>query len=60
MKQDKKLNRDYKLAASAYGLNANEYMLRKDGDTYITIVHKQTGKTKIIDKYARPKKGDKR
>ena len=60
MKQDKKLKRDYKLAAYAYGLNANDYMLRKDGDTYITIVHKQTGKTKIIDKYARPKKGDKR
>lgn len=53
MKQDKKLKRDYKLAAYAYGLNANDYMLRKDGDTYITIVHKKTGKTKIIDKYAR-------
>ncbi len=60
MKQDKKLKRDYKLAASAYGLNSNEYMLRKEGDTYITIVNKHTGKTKIIDKYARPKKGDKR
>ena len=60
MKQDKKLKRDYKLAASAYGLNSNDYMLRKDGDTYITIVNKHTGKTKIIDKYARPQKGDKR
>ncbi len=58
MKQPKKLKRDYKMAVSAYGLKANDYMLQKDGDTYITIVNKRTGKTKIIDKYARAKKGE--
>ena len=60
MKQPKKLKLDYKKAVYAYGLNPEHYMLQKDGDTYITIVNKQTGKTKIIDKYARPKKGEER
>ena len=60
MKQPKKLKLEYKLAVSAYGLNPEHYMLQKDGDTCITIVNKQAGNTKIIDKYARQKKGDKR
>ena len=58
MKQPKWLCRDYKIAVSAYNLKPDDYMLQKDGDPYITIVHKGTGKTKIIDKYARPRKGD--
>ena len=53
MKQAKKLKRDYKMAASAYNLNPNDWMLLKDWDTYITIIHKTTGNRKIIDKYAR-------
>ena len=53
MKQPKKLTRELKMAASAYGLVADEWMLQKDGDVYITIVHKTTGKTKMIDKHAR-------
>ena len=56
-KQPKKLKRDYKIAASAYNLNPDDWMLLKDGDTYITIIHKVTEKTKIIDKYARSRKG---
>ena len=58
MKQPKKLIRNYKIAVSAYNLNTDDWMLQKDGDPYITIVHKVTGKTKIIDKYAKPRKGD--
>ena len=50
----------YQCLFDTYGLNPEHYMLQKDGDTYITIVNKQTGKTKIIDKYARPKKGEER
>ena len=53
MKQPKKLKLDYKMAVYAYNLNPNDWMLLKDGDTYITIIHKATGKRKIIDKYAR-------
>lgn len=56
MKQPKKLKRDYKLAVSAYGLIPDNWMLQKDGDVYITIVNKKSGKTRIIDKYARPKR----
>lgn len=59
MKQPKKLKLDYKMAVSAYNLNPNDWMLLKDGDTYITIIHKTTGKRKIIDKYAR-KRGTQR
>lgn len=57
MKQPKKLTRQIKEAVTTYGLNAENWMLLKDGDTYVTIIHKVSGKTKIIDKFARPKKG---
>ena len=53
VKQPKKLKRDLKLAVAAYGLMPEQWMLLKDGDVYVTIVHKPTGKTKIIDKHAR-------
>ena len=56
MKQHKRLKHDYKLAVSAYGLMPDNWMLMKDGDVYITIVNKKSGKTMIIDKYARKKK----
>lgn len=56
MKQPKKLKLEYKLALSAYNLNPKNWMLLKDGDTYITVINKQTGKTRMIDKYARPQK----
>ena len=60
MKQPRRLTLNEKKAVSAYNLDPDDWMLQKDGDTYITIVHKVTGKTKIIDKYARPKKGERR
>lgn len=56
MKQHKRLKHDYKLAVSAYGLIPDNWMLMKDGDVYITIVNKKSGKTMIIDKYARKTK----
>ena len=57
MKQPKKLIREYKEAVAAYGLNPQNWMIQKDGDTYITIVHKLTSTTRVIDKYARAVKG---
>ena len=57
MKQPKKLTRQIKEAVTAYGLNAENWMLLKDGDTYVTIIHKVSRKTGVIDKFARPKKG---
>ena len=53
MKQAKRLTREYKEAVHAYRLNPENWMLQKDGDVYITIVHKITGTVKRIDKYAR-------
>lgn len=58
MKQDKKLNREYKIAVSAYGLDPAHWMLREDGDPYILIVHKDSRKTRRVDKYAKPRKGN--
>ena len=60
MKQPRRLTLNEKKAVSAYGLDADDYMLQKDGNPYITIVHKVTGEPKIIDKYAKPKKGERR
>lgn len=62
MKQAKRLTRECKEAVAAYGLNPENWMLQKDGDVYITIVHKHTGTVKRIDKYARSvrKNGGKR
>lgn len=57
MKQPKKLTRDLKCAVSAYNLNPDNWMLLKDGDTFVTIIHKESKNTRIIDKHARPKKG---
>lgn len=56
MKQAKRLTRQYKEAVRAYGLNPENWMLQKDGDVYITIVHKIAGSVKRIDKYARESK----
>lgn len=58
MKQPKKLTRQPKEAVTAYGLNADNWMLLKYRDTYVTIIHKASGKTGIIDKFAKPKKGE--
>lgn len=57
MKQPKKLTRKLKEAVTAYDLCADDWMLANDGDIYVKIIHKETGNTKIIDKYARGKKG---
>ena len=53
MKQPKALTRSEKEAVTAYGLNPRHWMKQTDGDIYITIIHKDKGTTKIIDKYAR-------
>lgn len=54
MKNPRKLKRDFKIAASAYNLNPDNWLLLKEGDVYITIIHRVTGTTRSIDKYARP------
>lgn len=60
MKQPRRLTLNEKKAVSAYGLDPDDWMLQKDGDPYITIVHKKEGYLKFIDKYARAKKGERK
>lgn len=52
MKQPKRLTRDQKVILSAQGLVADNYMLEKETDFYLVVVHKFTGKSRRIDKYA--------
>ena len=52
MKQPKRLTRDQKVILSAQGLVADNYMLDKETEFYLVVVHKSTGKSRLIDKYA--------
>lgn len=52
MKQPKRLTRDQKVILSAQGLVADSYMLDKETEFYLVVVHKSTGKYRRIDKYA--------
>lgn len=53
MKQAKRLTRSQKECLSAYHLNAKNWMLVKESDFYITVINKDTRKTKILDKFRR-------
>lgn len=59
MKQPKKLTREQKIAVSASGLNAENWMLVEQTEFYLKIIHKRSGKTRRVDRYAIPKKGGK-
>lgn len=52
MKQPKRLTREQKVILSAQGLVADNYMLDKETEFYLVVVHKSTGKSRRIDKYA--------
>lgn len=57
MKQLKKLTRELKEAVYAYNPNPKDRMLIKDDrSVYVTIARKESKTTKIIDRYAKPKK----
>lgn len=53
MKQPKRLTRSQKEALSAYYLPTKEYSLVEETEFYLKVIHRATGKTKLIDKYAR-------
>lgn len=57
MKQPRKLTREQKIAATAYGLRAENWMLVEQTEFYLKIIHKASGKARRIDRYAIPKKG---
>lgn len=56
MKQPKKLTRQQKEILTSHSLNANDWMLVEEMEFYLKIIHKSTGKTKMIDKFVRGKK----
>lgn len=60
MKNPKRLTREQKMAVSAAGLNAGNWMLVEQTEFYLKVIHKISGKTKRIDRYAIPKKGGRR
>ena len=60
MKQPKRLTREQKLAVSVSGLNAENWMLVEQTEFYLKIIHKTSGKTRRVDRYAILKKGGRR
>ena len=51
MKQPKALTRELKEIVSNNGLIASQWMLVEDLGSYLKIIHKDSGKTRIVDKY---------
>lgn len=55
MKQPKRLTREQKEIVSSHYLKADDWMLASESEFYLKLVHKETGKTKTIDKFKRRK-----
>lgn len=53
MKQPKSLTREQKEIVTQNALIANQWMLVEDLGSYLKIMHKDTKKTRIINKYTR-------
>lgn len=60
MKQPKKLTREQKEAVSASGFLPDNWMLVEQTEFYLKIIHKSSGKTRRVDRYAIQKKGVKK
>lgn len=53
MKQPKKLTRDQKQIVSNHCLNPQKWMLVRESEFYLTIIHKETKTKRTIDKFAK-------
>lgn len=51
MKQPKKLTRAQKICVSAHHLNPLNWMLVEETEFYLKIIHKETHKTRSVDKF---------
>lgn len=60
MKKPKRLTRKQKECLSAHHLKADDWMLVEETEFYLKIINKETKKTKLVDKFLRPKKGARR
>ena len=56
MKNPKKLTRTQKEMVSAHGLNAEHWSLVQEMEFYLRIINKQTGQTRMIDKFRKSKR----
>lgn len=56
MKQPKALTREQKEVVSSHNWPAKDYMLVEETEFYYKLIHKDTGKIKIIDKFKRGKR----
>lgn len=56
MKQPKALTREQKEIVTKNALIANQWMLVEDLGSYLKIIHKDSGKIRIVDKYKGGKK----
>lgn len=53
LKQPKKLTRNQKEIVQNHYMNPNEWMLVRESEFYLTIVHKERRMVKSIDKFAK-------
>lgn len=53
MKQPKKLTREQKQIVSNHCLNPSNWMLVKESDFYLKIIHKESNNIRTIDKFAK-------
>lgn len=53
MKQGKRLTRNQKEVISSHGYNATEWMLHKESEFYLYLVHKTDGRRLTVDKFKR-------
>lgn len=60
MKNPKRLTREQKIAVSSSVFLPDNWMLEKETEFYLHIVHKVTGTRRTVGRYAIPKKGERR
>ena len=56
MKRGRRLTRNEKEIVASQGLNPKDWMLAEEYNFYLKIIHKDTRKTRIIDKFIRRRK----
>lgn len=53
MKNPKRLTREQKEIVSSHGLNARNWALVEETEFYLKIINKESGKTRMVDKFRR-------
>lgn len=56
MKQPKKLTRNQKEIVSSHGYKADEWMLVKEAEFYLYLIHKTNGKRVTVDRFKKKRR----